>query len=51
VLDKDISDDDKLSFKVAKVEGFSIFCDWKDIDNQKNGGIDLKKLYDEDKES
>ena len=34
--------DSLLTFKVANIKGFSIFCDWDKIDAAKNGGIDLK---------
>ena len=33
-----------LTFKVAKIEGFSLFCDWQDVDVPGNGGIDLAAL-------
>jgi hypothetical protein len=33
-----------LTFKVAKIEGLSLFCDWKDVDAPENGGIDLAEL-------
>lgn len=36
--------DSLLTFKVATVKGFSIFCDWDHIDAAKNGGIDLESL-------
>jgi len=34
-------------FKKIKIIGFSIFCDWENVSDPKNGGIDVKKLYDE----
>ena len=37
-------DESKLSFKVAKILGFSFFCDWQDIDQKENGGIDVRKI-------
>jgi hypothetical protein len=33
-----------LTYKVAKIEGLSLFCDWKDVDAPENGGIDLAVL-------
>ena len=36
--------DSLLTFKVANIKGFSIFCDWDKIDTAENGGIDLKQL-------
>jgi hypothetical protein len=40
-IDKDLS---MLSYKIAKIDGFSIFCDYENIDDPKNGAIDLKLL-------
>ena len=34
-----------LTFKVAKIEGLSLFCDWQDVDAPANGGIDLDRLH------
>lgn len=39
-----------LKFKVAKIEGFSIFCDWTDVKNPENGGVDLERLKKQDSE-
>ena len=36
-----------LTYKVAKLEGFSLFCDWEDVDAIENGGIDVEKLREE----
>jgi len=47
--ENDDNDQEKLSFKVARLSGFSIFCDWQDVDKPENGGIDLQRLIDEDK--
>ena len=33
-----------LQKKEAKIEGFSLYCDWDQTDDPENGGIDLKKL-------
>ena len=35
-----------MTYKVAEIDGFSVFCDWHQIDLQCNGGIDLKQLED-----
>jgi len=35
-----------LTYKVATIEGFSIFCDWNKIDIRQNGGIDIDLLRD-----
>ena len=34
---------------MAKILGFSFFCDWQDIANTENGGIDVDRLIEEDK--
>ena len=36
--------DNLLTFKVATIKGFSIFCDWDNPDAPKNGGVDIKAL-------
>ena len=36
-----------LTFKVAKIEGFSLFCDWENVDAIENGGIDVTRLREE----
>jgi len=33
---------------VALIEGFSIFCDWENVDDPINGGISLVKLNNTD---
>ena len=33
--------EDILTFKTAKINGFSIFCDWEHVDLPENGGIDF----------
>lgn len=38
--------DKDLTYKVAAIDGFSVFCDWHQIDLECNGGIDLKQLED-----
>ena len=35
---------DPLTYKVLKLSGLSIFCDWEGIDEIGNGAIDLEKL-------
>jgi hypothetical protein len=39
-----------LSYKSAKLEGFSVFCDWEDIDNPEKGGVSLDTLIKQDQE-
>ena len=38
--------DKDLTYKVATIDGFSVACDWHQIDLRSHGGIDLKKLED-----
>jgi len=38
-----------LLFKKIKIKGFSIFCDWENVSDPKNGGIDIEKLNHEQK--
>lgn len=38
--------DNDLTYKVAAIDGFSVFCDWHQVDLECNGGIDLKQLED-----
>ena len=49
---KSVSDRDlaKLTYKIAKIDGFSIFCDYEEIDKPENGGIYLNRLQKEDME-
>lgn len=39
-LKKNIGDEERLTFKTVKLDGFSVFCNWKDVDSR----IDLEKL-------
>ena len=43
-----IKDEDRykepLTYKVARIEGFSLFCDWEGIDSFETGGFDMKRL-------
>ena len=48
---KETGERKKLSYKTVKIEDFSIFCDWQDIDNPENGSIDVVKLEEQHKES
>ena len=41
-------DQSLLSYKIAWIDGFSIFCDYENIDRPENGAIDLAKLRKED---
>ena len=54
INEQDESDKEKnnknLKYKVAKIEGFSLFCDWKDVKNPENGGVDLERLKKQDSE-
>ena len=36
-----------LTYKKISIKGFSIFCDYDDVNLRKNGGIDHKKLAEE----
>jgi hypothetical protein len=38
-----------LTYKQINLEGFSIFCDFQNIDEVENGGVDVDKLIDEQK--
>lgn len=40
-----------LTYKKISIKGFSIFCDYDDVDLRKNGGIDHDKLAEELKEN
>jgi hypothetical protein len=35
---------DKLTFKVAKIDGFSFFCNWDQVEKPENGAINLENL-------
>ena len=47
-LEQVIKDEDRhknpLTYKVARIEGFSLFCDWENQDQNQYGGFDLEKL-------
>ena len=38
-----------LAFKKIQIKGFSIFCDWENVKNPKNGGIDIAALNSDHK--
>jgi hypothetical protein len=40
---------DKLTYKVIMIDGFSMFCDWEDIDNPEKGAFELEKVHEEEK--
>lgn len=35
------SESDKLTFKVVRISGFSVFCNWEDVDKTANGAVDI----------
>jgi hypothetical protein len=39
------NDDEKLTFKVAKIEGFSLFCNWDQVDEPEHGKIDEDRFH------
>lgn len=42
---------DKLTYKVARLDGLSIFCNWRDVDEPENGHFDKDYVETLSKES
>lgn len=38
------SDEDKLTFKVVKLDGFGLFCNWDDVELFENGAVNTEAL-------
>ena len=44
-----IEEKDKLVYKVIKLDGFSLFCDYIDIDNPAKGAFEHAKIIEEER--
>ena len=44
---KQTGEEKHLTYKQVVLEGFSIFCDWNNVDLAENGGVDIKRLVEE----
>jgi hypothetical protein len=46
---KIVVEEDKLVYKVLMIVGFSLFCDWIDVDNPEKGAFEIRLIIAEEK--